>query len=153
MANNIADKFIGALSELESERDAELIVSLFDGNCEVINVAATEIFRGTEGARRFWTNYREGFKDVCSVFQNETYSDNNAALEWTTEGNNKNGQKIRYVSVGIIETKDEKITRFYAYFGTKNLGRRTTERENGGGSQIRVYNKLVESAGSARVHR
>lgn len=124
---NVAEKFIGALTELESGRDVELMVALFTDDCEVGNVAASKKFRGIEGARRFWTHYRAAFKDVCSIFQNEIYSGNQAKLQWTTEGKSKNGRKIRYEGVSILETEGEKITHFYAYFDRKNLKRQIAE--------------------------
>lgn len=121
MSEKIAYKFIAALSELESARDVESMVALFADNCEVGNVVATENLRGTEGAREFWTNYRNTFGDVCSIFLNQIYSDDNIALEWTTEGKTKNGNKIKYEGVSILETEGEKITRFYAYFDPHKL--------------------------------
>ncbi len=120
VTKNIAIKFIGALTELESASDVEPIITLFAADCEVINVGAPKIFRGIKGARRFWTDYRDNFKDVCSIFQKELYSDNKARLEWTTEGKIKNGNKIKYDAVSVLETEGEKITRFYAYFDRKN---------------------------------
>lgn len=122
---NITEKFIEALSELESACDVELIVALFASDCEVGDIAAPTLFRGLEGARRFWTDYRENFKDVCSVFQKEFYSDNKARLEWTTEGKIKNGGKIKYAAVSVLETEDEKITRFYAYFNKQAAGNKS----------------------------
>lgn len=120
---DIAEKFIRALTGLESGSNIEQIVRLFADNCEVGNVVVSEKFRGIEGAWRFWRNYRDNFKDVCSIFQNETYSGNNVALEWITEGKIKNGRKIKYEGISILETEGEKIIRFYAYFDPKTLGR------------------------------
>ena len=139
MAKHIAEKFIGALTELESDHNVELIVALFADDCEVGNVIVSEKFRGIEGARLFWTNYRATFKDVCSIFQKEIYSGNDAALEWTTEGKSKNGRKIKYEGVGILETKDEKITRFCAYFDPKTLGRQITKQNGGNGTPDRIF--------------
>ncbi len=121
ITQNITERFIGALSELESAHDVELMVALFADDCEVGDIAAPKLFRGVEGARRFWTDYRDNFKDVCSIFQKELYSDNKARLEWTTEGKIKNGGKIKYAAVSILETEDEKITRFYAHFDKQHL--------------------------------
>ncbi|MBC7796127.1 MAG: nuclear transport factor 2 family protein [Pyrinomonadaceae bacterium] len=120
MTRNIAEKFMGALTELESGRDVEMITALFADDCEIGNAAEQERFRGTEGARKFWTNYRNVFKDVCSIIQNETYSDNNAVLELTTEGKIKNGRKIKYDGISVMETESEKIVRFYAFFDAEN---------------------------------
>lgn len=76
MTKNIAEKFIGALTELESARDVEQMVELFADDCEVGNVETPKLFRGIEEARQFWIDYRDAFKDVCSIFQKELYTGN-----------------------------------------------------------------------------
>lgn len=127
MAKNIANEFIGALTELESARDVERMVELFAEDCEAGSVEATQLFRGIEGARRFWTDYRTVFKDICSVFQKELCTENKARLEWITEAKTVGGNKIKYEAVSILETEDEKITRFYARFGAAHQdGKQTT---------------------------
>lgn len=133
LTKNVAEKFIAALTELESARDVELLVALFADDCEVGNIVVSEKFRGVEGARRFWTSYRAAFKDVCSIFQNEIYSGNTALLEWTTEGRIKNGRKIRYDGASYLEMKGEKIARFHAAFDPKNLERQMTRHESNDG--------------------
>lgn len=132
-ANNVAEKFIGALTELETARDVEQMVGLFADDCEVGNIEALKLFRGVEGARRFWTDYRDKFKDVCSVFQKELYTENKARLEWITEGKTVNGNKVKYEAVSILETEDQKITRFYALFDRKKPERQTTKQANDNG--------------------
>lgn len=139
MANNTAEKFAGALTELESAREVEPIVTLFADNYEVGNIIVSEKFRGIEGARRFWTNYRAAFKDVCSVFQNEVYFDNEAVFEWTTEGKSRNGRKIKYEGVSILKTNGEKITRFCAYFDPKILGRQIIKQNGGNSMRDRIF--------------
>lgn len=123
MTNNIAEKFIAALTELESARDVEPLIALFADDCEVGNVVVSEKFRGKDGARRFWTRYRAAFKDICSIFQNEIYSGNQANLEWTTEGRSVNGRKIKYQGVSILKTVGGEITHFHAYFDRQVLRR------------------------------
>lgn len=133
LAKNVAEKFIGALIDLESTCDVEQIVKLFAKDCKVGNVITSENFHGIEGARQFWTNYRANFGDVCSIFQNEIYSENKVVLEWKTEGKTKNGQKVNYEGISILETEGEKITRFYAYFDSKHLEQQVTALKNGNG--------------------
>lgn len=133
VTQSVAEKFIEALTELESARDVELLVALFADDCEVGNIVVSEKFRGAAGARRFWTKYRAAFKDVCSIFQNEIYSGSTARLEWTTEGRIKDGRKIRYDGVSFLEMSGEKITRFHAHFDPKNLARQITKHESNDG--------------------
>lgn len=137
MAKNIANEFIGALTELESARDVELMVELFADDCEVGNIEAPQLFYGVEGARQFWTDYRDNFKDVCSVFQKELRTENKARLEWITEGKTKNGNKVKYEAVSVLETEDEKITRFYAYFDQKNQSGNLLDKRYGNDEQSR----------------
>lgn len=136
---NVAEKFIAALTELESARDVELLIALFAVDCEIGNVATSKKFRGGAGARHFWTHYRNAFKAVCSIFQNEIYSGNQAKMQWTTEGISKNNRKIRYEGVSILETEGGKITHFYAYFDRKKLQRQFIEEF--GGESARSFQK------------
>ena len=117
----VADNFIEALSELESARNPEPLVALFSAGCEIGSVAAGGKLYGAAGARRFWTDYRAAFKDVCSVFHNEIYSGSEVKLEWTTEGKSISGPKIKYTGTSILETERGQITRFFAYFDQHDL--------------------------------
>lgn len=127
MAQNITEPFMAALAEVESAGNIEPMVALYAGNSETGNIATTEIYGGTEGARRFWTNYRDTFGEVGSTFRNKISTENGAALEWTTKGTVKNGQPIQYDGVSILETEGGVITRFYAYFDPKHLGHQIAE--------------------------
>jgi len=111
-----------ALGELEGKSDSAKLVALFSDDCEVGNVVARENFQGTEGARRFWTNYRETFGRVQSTFLNQIITDNRAALEWRTEGTSGDGREIGYEGVSILEIEGQKVKRFYAYFDPAHLG-------------------------------
>lgn len=122
MTENLSEKFINALKNLEANNDVEGIVALFDEDCETGNVTLTENLKGTEGARQFWTNYRKTFKEVSSEFKNKINSDKTAALEWTTVGTSENDQEINYEGVSILEMNGDKITRFFAYFNPSKLG-------------------------------
>ena len=127
MAENISEKFIEALRDLEANKNVDNIVGLFADDCEVGNVTLTEKLNGTDGAREFWTNYRKTFKDVSSKFKNKLAADGTAALEWMTVGTSETGHEINYEGVSILETDGEKISRFYAYFNPAKLGHQIME--------------------------
>lgn len=127
MAEQIAEKFIEALNELESGKNADSIVSLFAENSKIGNSTLTELFNGTDGARDFWTNYRKTFGEVNSTFKNKVISESVSALEWTTTGTSSDGHEINYSGVSILESDGEKITRFFAYFNPNELGRQIVE--------------------------
>jgi limonene-1,2-epoxide hydrolase len=131
MTQEIAEKFIAALGELESGENVENIVSLFADDCEVGNTTLTETMHGRDGAHHFWTNYRKSFGEVRSEFRNTIYSDRTAALEWTSKGTADNGHPIDYEGVSILEIDGDKITRFFAYFNPGKLGMQMTEGAHG----------------------
>ena len=123
MATNTAEQFIEALSALEERRDLEAMVALYTEESEVGNINAPEKFTGPEGAREFWTKYRETFGEVRSTFRNRIITDTRAALEWTTEGTTANGASVNYEGVSILEIEGGHVTRFRAYFDPEALGR------------------------------
>ncbi|MCU1288963.1 MAG: hypothetical protein JWN60_1192 [Acidobacteria bacterium] len=119
MAEELAKKFIEALHKLESERDLETIVNLFEENAEVGNVVMRN--RNTT-AREFWKSYRDNFDSIESIFRNEIITGKNAALEWTSKGTSPDGNDFEYNGVSILEMNGDKISRFQAYFDPNNLG-------------------------------
>jgi steroid delta-isomerase-like uncharacterized protein len=120
MSKEIADSFIGALRELEENRDVEALVEIHAEDCEVGNVAVSETFTGHDGLREFWTSYRKTFGEMKSTFRNVFATEEGAALEWTTEGTS-NGDAVSYDGVSIIEVSGGKVSRFMAYFDTRDL--------------------------------
>jgi steroid delta-isomerase-like uncharacterized protein len=120
MSKEIADSFIGALRELEENRDVEALVEIHAEDCEVGNVSVSETFRGHDGLREFWTEYRKTFGEMKSTFRNVFATEEGAALEWTTEGTS-NGDAVSYDGVSILEIEDGKVSRFMAYFDSRAL--------------------------------
>lgn len=127
MSEHVAKQFIDALGTLESSRDVEPIVTTYAENCEVGNVNVPGRFKGHDGARRFWTEYRETFGEIQSTFRNIIAIDGRAALEWTSKGTSADGAPVRYDGVSILEIDGDKITRCRAYFDPSELGRQIKE--------------------------
>lgn len=129
MSEELANKFIAALEKLEAEGETETISSLYAENAEIGSVVSPENFKGVEGAREFWSNYRKTLGEVRSTFRNQIITEKRAALEWKTKGTNAGGDKIDYEGVSILEAADggEKIARFFAYFDPGKLGREIAE--------------------------
>ncbi len=123
MSKQVAEKFVEALKKLEAERDVETIVETFADSAEIGNVVSPHKFQGRDGAREFWTKYRETFGDMKSDFRNIFAGENRAALEWTTTGTSSKGDAIEYEGVSILEIEADKVTRFHAYFNAGDLGR------------------------------
>ena len=59
---------------------------MFGEDSELLNLALTEPMRGTEGARRFWTNYLAAFDSIRSTFHHHLNTDQDAVMEWVSEG-------------------------------------------------------------------
>lgn len=129
MSQEIGHKFAEALHQLEDNRDLETIVAMYAEDCEVGNVVAPEKYRGHDGARKFWTIYRDTFGQVHSEFRNIFGDENRAVLEWTTSGTSETGGEFSYDGVSLLELKGDKISRFRAYFDASALGRQITPPE------------------------
>lgn len=123
MPEEVTEKFIEALRRLESERELEPIVSLFADDCELGNIVTSEVFHGREGAREFWTSYRETFGRMESKFRNTIVTEGRAALEWVTDATGPDERPVAYEGVSILEVSGGRITRFKAYFDPARLGR------------------------------
>jgi ketosteroid isomerase-like protein len=120
VSKEVADDFVEALRKLEENRDVEGLVGIHAEECEVGNVSVSETFRGHEGLREFWTEYRKTFDEMKSTFRNIFATEEGAALEWTTEGTS-NGEDVSYAGVSILEIEGGKVYRFMAYFDTRAL--------------------------------
>ena len=117
----IADAFIAALRALERDRDVEPIVALYREDCEVGNVQLSTRFQGSDGARRFWTAYRDTFGEVESAFSLVVAEPDAVALEWSTQAL-VNGEAVSYSGVTVFEVRDGRIARSCAYFDPTKLG-------------------------------
>jgi steroid delta-isomerase-like uncharacterized protein len=120
MSKEVADDFIEALRKLEDDRDVEALVEIHAEDCDVCNVSVSETFRGHDGLREFWTEYRKTFDEMKSSFRNVFATEEGAALEWTTEGTSKR-DTVTYDGVSILEVDGGKVRRFMAYFDTRDL--------------------------------
>ena len=120
MSKEVADHFVEALRKLEEDRDVEALVEIHAEDCEVGNVSVSGTFRGHDGLREFWTEYRKTFGEMKSTFRNVFATEEGAALEWTTEGTS-DGEDVSYDGVSILEIEGDKVSRFRAYFDPRRL--------------------------------
>ena len=120
MSKEVTDNFVEALHKLEEDRDVEALVAIHTEDCEVGNVSVPQTFRGHDGLREFWTEYRKTFGEMKSTFRNVFATEDGTALEWTTQGTS-NGEDVSYDGVSILEIEDGKVRRFMAYFDTRDL--------------------------------
>ena len=101
-------------------------VEIHAEDCEVGNVSVSETFRGHEGLREFWTEYRKTFDEMKYTFRNVFATKEGAALEWTTQGTS-NGDSVAYDGVSILEIEGDKVARFMAYFDSRTLTKQVVD--------------------------
>jgi predicted ester cyclase len=118
----LTTRFIQALGQLERDSRLEELVALYRDDAKIGNVLEPLPLQGRNGARNFWTMYRNTFREVRSSFRNVLADERRAALEWTCEAKGRHGQPIKYEGVTVLEFQDGLITRSWAYFDGAGLG-------------------------------
>lgn len=115
MTNSTVDDFIAALGRLERDRDVDALVALFEPRAELRKLG-DHVASGAEGAREFWTTYREVFDTVESEFSSRTESADRAVLEWTSQARMPSGRDLTYRGVSVLDLGDDRITGFRTYY-------------------------------------
>lgn len=110
MTTRATERFILALHDLEQNATLEPLLECFSGDCALSNLAHSE--HGKEGARRFWTLYREQFADIRSNFSDVIETAGYSVLVWTAEGRLHHGQPIKYRGASILGWRDDRVARF-----------------------------------------
>ena len=114
---NHAETFMSTLQQIEESRDPEPLVALFGADAELLNLALTEPMKGTDGARKFWTNYLTAFEKIRSTFHHHVQTDKEAVLEWVSEGvMAASGQPFNYRGVSVVEYEGDSVSRFRTYY-------------------------------------
>lgn len=122
MAEQFAETFKQALWTLEGDRDVEALVGLYTADSTTGNAVTDKEFSGPEGAREFWNDYRGLFADMRSEFRNTIETGGRVALEWVTTGTmSADGRDFSYEGVSIIEHDGSHVTRFRAFFNSRDL--------------------------------
>jgi limonene-1,2-epoxide hydrolase len=121
MTSSIGDKFIKALNAVETNGNLQEMTRLFSENCQIWNVMMNEPMIGTEGAQKFWDQYKKTFQHIHSDFTHRAEGERTVVLEWNSVGNMPQDQKINYSGATIFEHDGNKITSFRSYFDTKSV--------------------------------
>jgi ketosteroid isomerase-like protein len=116
MEKEKARQFIDALHSLERDGDVSELVGLFAEDCEITNVLSERVFRGRDGARLFWCDYRSYFTELDSEITNVVQSGDRIALEWVSHGTNLRGAPVTYDGITMLQMKNGRVHRFHAYF-------------------------------------
>ncbi|MDQ4075054.1 MAG: nuclear transport factor 2 family protein [Chloroflexota bacterium] len=107
---------MNALQGMEETGDMQKLVELFSEDAELRRLTLDEAYHGREGARAFWNEYLEQFREIRSTFHNVIEGDNTAALEWTSKGRLREGEEIEYRGVSILEWDGDQVQRFRTYY-------------------------------------
>lgn len=116
--DRMTETFADRLQEFERTRDVEPLVELFAEEAELSKLDAAAVHRGRDGARQFWTEYRDVFDDLRSEFTGDVRGDGKAVLEWVAEGSlrhtpgDSGPRPVRYPGVSILEVEGDSIRRF-----------------------------------------
>lgn len=110
----VQDRFTAALVRLEAERDPQQLVELFADDAELSKLGH-HTTRGRDGARRFWTEYRDAFGEIRSTFSAVTVGGDRVVLEWTAEGTLPDGHPLRYAGVSVLEVDGDRVRGFRTY--------------------------------------
>jgi len=119
MTQEVAYRFIQALSALEEDGEVEPIISTFAESCEIGTPVIPGKLHGKEQAREFWNGYRTAYRNIHSTFRNIVIGDNSIALEWTANGVNRQGREFTYDGVTILDIAGQRITHFRTYFDAR----------------------------------
>lgn len=128
-SDQLTQAFITALRRLEIEGELDDLVALYRDDAKVGNVLEERPLEGRNGARSFWTMYRNTFRRANSTFRAVVVGDGTAALEWSCKATVREGQPVSYDGVTILDFQDGAIARSWAYFDGAGLGAQLRERE------------------------
>jgi ketosteroid isomerase-like protein len=116
--HDLMKNFVDALGELHRSRDVEPLVELFSDDVVLAKAGVPHTSHGRDGARTFWTQYRDLFDDIESTFRHTVSDDGIAYLEWTSTGHLKDGSDLEYDGVSVLEGDEQAITAFRTYYDT-----------------------------------
>lgn len=120
----LIERFVGALDELHYDGNIEPLVQLFGKNASLVRAGMPYGQRGAEGARTFWTEYRNVFDHIDAAFTHTTIDHAIAYLEWTSHGTLVDGTEIDYEGVSVLEATGETIEAFRTYYDTAAFNQR-----------------------------
>ena len=121
MPSTTAQRFIEHLRQAEKSQKVEPLVPLFTPGATLARVGHAEPETGHDGARRFWQQYLDAFREIGSEFTHITEADGRAVLEWTSAGALVDGRPVRYAGVSILEFDGEQVRAFRTYYDSAAL--------------------------------
>lgn len=111
----LTQTFMDALQHTEQTQDPAPLVALFAEGATLNNLT-TQTWQGQDGAADFWTTYLHNFQQIRSEFSHSADDGGTGVMEWTADGQLKDGHPISYRGVSIIEHDGGKVQAFRTYY-------------------------------------
>jgi hypothetical protein len=128
----LGQQFAEALHAVDRHEDGavERMAALFSPEARLLNAAlklAGEEYHGQDGARTFWTNYQQNFREAATEFFQITSNAESAGLFWTTRGLDATGERFEYDGVTLVVFGDDGlVTLFRGYYDTRELSKKVS---------------------------
>jgi hypothetical protein len=128
----LAQAFAEALHAVDRHEEGaiEQMIAKYGPEARLTNAAlklAGEEHRGPDGARTFWEQYQNSFREASTEFFELTSSERGAGLFWTTRGTDAAGDAFTYDGVTLLIFDDAGlINLFRGYYDTRELSKRVS---------------------------
>ena len=96
------------------EQDSDAFTALFATDAVTERLGALGEREGE--VKQFWQEYRDQFTETSTTFHNVVESDDQFALEWTSNGTLRDDRPIDYRGVTVIDLDGDTITRLRTYY-------------------------------------
>jgi rubrerythrin len=116
----IVEAYRNALQSLETDGTVDWMVSLFEGTAVLSSPRSATPEQGSEGARRFWNDYRLAFPTVATTVDSVTEAPGVATLQWTSRGM-VDGHDVTWKGITVLEHQGNRITRLLQLYDAAQL--------------------------------
>lgn len=116
--HELTERFTDALHQLHAERDVDPMIALFTDDAELNKLDDRHDAHGQEGARTFWTDYRDVFDSIEATFTHVVQGEDSVALEWTSTGSLAGGEPFSYRGVSVLQAAGDRLSGFRTYYDT-----------------------------------
>lgn len=119
-ASTIVEGFRNALHAVETTGSVDWMVTLFGSTAQLSSPRQATPDTGTDGARRFWTEYRSALPVVSTTIDHVSEAPGVATLQWTSRGV-VDGADVTWRGITVLEHADHRITRMLQLYDAAQL--------------------------------
>lgn len=112
----MTERFTDALHTLDADRDPQPLVDLAGDDARLVKLDEHHETTGKDGARTFWSDYRDVFGEIETTFTHSVVGETSAALEWTSTGTLRSGKPFTYRGVTVIEGDEHQLSGVRTYY-------------------------------------